>query len=139
MGGYVGAVECVVLVNGELELGTDLKLARFKEVDLDSKTATLMLAEPKVRRARLDLDQSKVYRVDLKGLWKILPFTQSTSVSNQGMMESQHCVEAVGEDPELLNRAKTHTEQILTQFLSALGWEVSIEWVVGDQSVAKSS
>lgn len=133
LSGYVGSVSCVILVQGELELGTDLNLARFEQVDTDAHTATLLLAEPKVRRARLNHEQTSVYRIDLKGLWKGLPSAEpSRKVVNQAMTEAQGCVESSGDDPQFVDRARRHTEQVLRQFLGAMGWEVKLVWS-GDQ------
>ncbi len=131
LGGYVGSVSCVVLVHGELELGTDMKLAEFTEVDRDVRTATLILAEPKVRRARLDHDQTSVYRIDRGGLWKGIPSAEpARRIVNQAMIEAQACVEVAGEDSLYVDRARRHTEQVLQQFLAALGWEVKLVWSV---------
>jgi Protein of unknown function (DUF4230) len=130
LGGYVGSVSCVVLVHGELELGTVLKLAEFTEVDIEARTATLKLTEPKVRRARLDHEQTSVYRIDRGGLWKGLPSAEpARKIVNQAMTEAQGCVEAAGEDSQYVNRSRRHTEQVLSQFLQALGWEVKLVWV----------
>jgi Protein of unknown function (DUF4230) len=135
--GYVGSVSCVVLVHGELELGTDLKLAEFTQIDTEARTATLKLSEPKVRRARLDHQQTSVYRIDRGGIWKALPSAEpARRIVNQAMTEAQGCVEASGEDPQHVDRARRHTEQILSQFLQALGWEVKLVW--GEKSVQDS-
>tara|TARA_R110002111_G_scaffold69747_2_gene112899 strand:- start:1125 stop:1715 length:591 start_codon:yes stop_codon:yes gene_type:complete len=135
LGGYVGSVSCVVLVHGELELGTDLKKARWEDVDTDTCTATLVLEEPVVRRARLDHDQTSVYRIDRGGLWKGMPCAEpARRIVNQGMTEAQGCVEAAGDDSQYVDRAKKDTEQVLSQFLTAFGWEVRIEWA-GNQPI----
>lgn len=130
IGGYVGSVSCVVLVHGELELlGTDLARARWGEVDSEAWTATLILTEPKIHRARLDHEQTSVYRIDHKGFWKALPSAEpARKILNQAMVEAQGCVEAAGEDSLYVERAKRHAEQVLQQFLGAMGWEVIIVW-----------
>ncbi len=133
--GYVGAVDCIVLVNGELEMGTDLMQAQFKKVDTAARRATLMLAEPVVRRARLDHESTSVYRIDRRGLWKVVPSAEpSRMVVNRAMIEAQGCVEAAGEQPELVDRTKQQTEQVLGQFLKAVGWEIKLVWAVEQQS-----
>lgn len=127
--GYVGAVDCVVLVNGELELGTDLNLARFEEIDVETNTATLILPMPTSRRAWLNQEQSSIYRIDRKGLWKVMPYTElPPKIVNQAMVEAQQCIETVGQDAHLLKQAKEHAELVIQQFLKALGWEVKLVW-----------
>lgn len=129
IGGYVGGVDCVVLVNGELELGTDLKQASWLEVDTVARTATLVLAEPVVRRARLDHEQTSVYRIDRRGLWLMAPSAEpSRVVVNQAMSEAQHVVELAGEKPELMERSMQHTEQIISRFFMVAEWGVRILW-----------
>ena len=129
LGGYVGSVSCIVLVQGELELGTNLKLARWEDVEKENRTATLVLAEPMVRRARLDHEQTSVYRIDRGGLWKGIPSAEpSRRIVNQAMIEAQSCVEAAGEDSQYVDRARTHTEQVLQQFLKAMGWDIRVVW-----------
>ena len=134
LGGYVGSVSCVVLVNGELELGTDLTRAQWDDVNSEARIATLVLAEPKVRRARLDHDQTSVYRIDRGGLWKGLPSGElARKIVNLAMVEGQTCVESAGNDPLLLERSREQTEQILTQYMGAIGWEISVVWSVEKQ------
>lgn len=129
IGGYLGAVDCVVLVNGELEIGTDLKLARLEEVNAEKHTATLVLAVPTLRRARLNQNHSSIYRIDRIGLWKAAPFAEaSPGVVNQAMIESQQCIESVGQETHMLNQAKAHSEIVIYKFLKALGWKVSLKW-----------
>lgn len=131
LGGYVGSVSCLVLVNGELELGNDLARARWEDVDTEARTAKLILAEPVVRRARLDHDQTSVYRIDRGGLRKGLPSAEpSRQVVNQAMIEAQADIEDAGDDSQYVDRARRHTEQVLQQFLKAMGWKVQVVWVV---------
>ena len=129
IGGYVGGVDCIVLVNGELELGTDLKLARWEGVNTEVRTATLVLAEPVVRRARLDHEQTSVYRIDRRGLWLMVPSAEpSRVVVNRALAEAQRVVEAAGEQPELVDRTRQQTERVLGQFLKVMGWEIGVVW-----------
>jgi Protein of unknown function (DUF4230) len=128
--GYVGSVSCVVLVHGELEIGTDMKLAEFTDVNTDARTATLKMSEPKVRRARLDHKQTSVYRIDRGGLWKGVPLAESAiRIVNLALIESQNCIEDAGDDSQYVGRAKRHTEQVLGQFMQALGWKVMLVWI----------
>jgi hypothetical protein len=123
-------VDCVVLVNGELELGTDLKLARWQDVDNDKRTATLSLADPVVQRARLDLEQTSVYRIDRRGFWLMVPSVEASRVVvNLAMAEAQRVVESAGEQPELADRTRQRTEQVISQFFIAAGWGVKVVWV----------
>ena len=129
IGGYVGSVDCVVLVNGELELGTDLKQASWQEVDTEARTATLLMTEPAVRRARLDHEQTSVYRIDRRGLWLMVPSVEASRVVvNLAMAEAQRVVESAGEQPELADRTRQRTEQVISQFFIAAGWGVKVVW-----------
>lgn len=139
IGGYVGGVDCIVLVNGEVEISSDMMLARFEKVDVDARRATLILSRPVVRHARLDHEQTIVYRIDRKGLWIVVPSGEPTrGVINKAMREAQLCVQRVGEDPQLVDRSRRRTEQVLNQVMVSMGWEVNVEWREGDSETETS-
>ncbi len=71
LAGYTGSTRCIVIVNGEVELGVDLEQARFEDIDTQARTATLVLPEPKTRAARLDHARTQVYSLDRHGLWLV--------------------------------------------------------------------
>lgn len=96
--GYTGAVGCVLLVNGEIEISTDLSQARFENINTENKTATLILPEPSVHRVRLDHERTSVFTVQRDGLWQLVPSDEPTRrLVNQAMAKAQRSLNEVGE------------------------------------------
>jgi hypothetical protein len=124
--GYTGSVSCVIVVNGDVELGVDLEQARFEDVDPESRTATLVLPEPKTRAARLDHIRTHVYSLDRHGLWWcVVSDEPGRRVVNLGMTEAQNTIEAAARDAGLIGEARERAEQVLRSAFKAIGWEVS--------------
>ncbi len=131
IGGYVGGVDCILLINGDVEISTDIKQARWENVNTEARTATLILNEPDVRRVRLDHEQTSVYTINRKGLWLLLPSAEpARQIVNRAMTEAQRCMESVGEDKELTVQSKQQTEKVLGQFFNAIDWHVEVSWIV---------
>ena len=131
IGGYVGGIDCILLINGDVEISVDLKQARWENVNTEARTATLILNEPDVRRVRLDHEQTSVYTINRKGLWLLLPSAEpARQIVNRAMTEAQKCMESVGEDTELVERSKQQTEKVLEQFFKAINWRVEVRWIV---------
>ena len=71
--GYVGGIELALIVHGHAHLGTDLGQARFTDVNHNAQRTVLKLPEPDVRHASLDHSSTRVYRIDRRGLWQLVP------------------------------------------------------------------
>ncbi len=131
IGGYVGGVDCILLINGDVEISTDIKHARWENVNTEARTATLVLHEPDVRRVRLDHEQTSVYTINRKGLWLLLPSAEpARQIVNRAMTEAQRCMESAGEDTDLVERSKRQTEQVLEKFFNAIDWQVEVNWII---------
>jgi hypothetical protein len=131
--GYTGSISCVIVVNGEVELGVDLEQARFEDIDPEARNATLVLPEPKTRAARLDHIRTHVYSVDRHGLWVLLPSDEpGRRIVNMGMNEAQNAVEAAARDAGLIGQARQRAEQVLRGALKTIGWAVDLSWTCVD-------
>jgi Protein of unknown function (DUF4230) len=129
LAGYVGGIKCVVVVNGEVELGVDLKEARLEEVDPETSTATLVLPQPKVRHARLDHERTTAYSLDREGLWWLaLSDEPARRLLNLAMKQAQATVESAARDPGLIEQAQRRAERILRGAFEVIGWEVTLVW-----------
>lgn len=126
--GYTGSVSCVIVVNGEVELGVDLEQARFEVIDPETRTATLVLPEPKSRAARLDHARTHVYSLDRHGLWLLLPSDEpGRRIVNLGMTEAQNAVEAAARDAGLIGQARQRAEKVLRGAFEAIGWKLRLK------------
>jgi Protein of unknown function (DUF4230) len=129
LAGYVGGVTCVLVVNGEVELGVDLEQARIEDVDPKDRTATLVLPEPKVRHARLDHERTTVYSVSRQGLWWLaLGDEPARKLVNKVMKQAQAEVESAAQDPGLVEQARRRAERVLRGAFEVIGWEVDLGW-----------
>ena len=125
LSGYVGGIRCIVVVNGEVELGVDLEQARLEDIDPEARTATLILPEPKVRHARLDHDRTQVFSIDRDGLWCLsLSDDAARALVNKAMLEAQESVEMVARDPGLVEQARRRAEWVLRGAFEMIGWEL---------------
>ena len=130
--GYTGSARCIVVVNGEAELGVDLEQARFADIDAEARTATLILPEPRTRAARLDHARTQIYSLDRQGLWLLLSSGESCRlVVNQAMQQAQAAVEAAGQDTKLLYQAREQAERALGNAIETVGWQLHIVWAGG--------
>ncbi len=130
LSGYVGGVTCVMVVNGEVELGVDLEQARIEDIDPKDRTATLVLPEPKVRHARLDHERTTVYSVNRQGLWwLVLGDEPARKLVNKAMKQAQVTVQSAALDLGLVEQARRRAERVLRGAFEVVGWEVEVLWV----------
>ena len=133
--GYTGSVSCVVVVHGDVELGVDLEQSRFENVDPGARTATLVLPEPKVRRASLDHERTGVYSIDREGLWCLsLSDEAARHLVNVAMQEAQTTVESAARDRELADQARRRTERILKVAMEPVDWNARVVWSDGQSA-----
>ena len=131
LAGYVGGISCIVVVNGNVELGVDLEQARIEDVDPEARTATLILPRPKVRHARLDHERTTVYSVNRQGIWWLaLGDEPARKLVNKAMLEAQAVVEEVAQNSGLVEQARRRAERVLREAFEAVGWEVGLRWGV---------
>ena len=130
LAGYTGSARCIVIVNGEVELGVDLEQARFEDVNPEARTATLFLPEPKVCRASLDHERAAVYSLDREGLWGLLPSDEpDRELVNRAMREAQTCIKTAAQNTQLAKQARQQAERLVHRAFTRVGWRIKIVWV----------
>lgn len=128
-----GGTRVLLIARGECLLGTDLKLAKYEQVSLAEKTATLYLPNPKILSARLNHDAkaggSYFYTVTNNGINALLPGTEGqTKAMNQALQKGQGEIEASCAKPEFIAAAKRSAEAVLQPTVSATGWKIKTVW-----------
>jgi hypothetical protein len=126
--GYSGSVEVVLLVRGDVSLGVDLEQARWEAVDGDNRTALLCLPQPTLFAPRLDQVESRVVAVRRSGLWLIIPDHRPEAAAVARAMASAQARMHVAVDEPERRQAREHTETVMRDFCSPLGWNVQVRW-----------
>ena len=122
-------MRAVLVVKGDLLLGSDLSRARLEAVDPARKTAVLVLPTPAVTSPRVDHERTRLFAVSESGLWQLAPGDAAqTAAVNEAYEQAQRLVAAAGRDPALLDRSRPQAERVLTCFYEALGWHVTVRW-----------
>ena len=128
--GHLGSLEAIVIARGEALVSVDLARARFEQVDIDDRTAELVLPQPRVLGARLDHRRTRVHTISAGGLWAVVPTDVGRAeVVDQAMSAAERSVAAVGNSGRVREEAQRHAEEVLCSFLAdTLGWHIRVRW-----------
>lgn len=128
--GRVGGAQAILVVKGQILLGVDLNQAKLLNVNKASKTATLLLPQPRVTSVRLDHQRSRIVAMGPYGLWVMVPWrSKDAEVVNLAFTEAQQALEQAAADPELLGKARQHAQDVLGSFALDLSWQLNIQWM----------
>lgn len=95
-----------------------------------TRTATLVLTQPRVTSVRLDHGRSRIVTMGPYGLWVIVPSrSKDAEVINLAFMEAQQSMERAATDPELVAKARQHAREVLERFALDLSWQLDIQWM----------
>ena len=129
MSGFTGGLKMAIAVRGDVQIATDLRFARFENVDAQRQRITLVLPNPRPDRPRLDHEETRILEIDRNGLWN-LQFGQAGErvLTNRAYAAAQRVLLEAADRPELIEKARDQAEKVMRGFFGALGWEVAIEW-----------
>jgi len=127
--GYTGGMRVALLIKGDALLGTDLNRARLENVDPQTRSAILILPQPKVTSPRLDQERTRLFTVDTYGLWLLVPGDRRAGIMNKVYAQAQEAVARAAADPQLAEKARQQAEQVLGAFFAQQGWTLTIRWV----------
>lgn len=128
-----GGTRVLLIARGECLIGTDLRLAKYEQSAASTKTATLVVPNPRVISARLNHDPkaggSSFYEASTNGVVALVPGTEAqTKAVNMALQKGQSDIEANCAKPELIEAARKSAEAVLLPTVSATGWKVAIAW-----------
>lgn len=128
-----GGTRVLLIARGECLIGTDLRLAKYDQSVASTKSATLIVPNPRVISARLNHDSkaggSSFYEVSTNGIVALVPGTEAqTKAINLALQKGQRDIEANCAKPELIEAARKSAEAVLLPTVSATGWKVPIAW-----------
>lgn len=127
--GYTGGAKAALLVRGDFTLGTNLAVARFIDVDVVERSATVILEQPMAENPRVDLSRTRLVLVTTQGLWDVVPgHTTETVVTDDAYRQAQQMILQVSLQPGWRNQARAQAEKVLSTFFTSVHWTVSVRW-----------
>ncbi|MDD2720546.1 MAG: DUF4230 domain-containing protein [Gallionella sp.] len=129
-----GGTKVLLVVRGDCLVGTDVRLAKYLEVNNDLRTAVLVLREPKAISARVKHDRkeqggSYSYEVTDTGIALIPGSDNRTKATDKAWVVAQQSISQYCSSPEVIATARKNAVVTLLPLLSAIGWKVNIRWV----------
>ena len=123
--GRLGGIRCLLDTHGSYDLGVDLSQVRFTDIDPQQRLVTLQLPSAHVVSRRIDMEATRVLRVDRFGLWHFaLGEAGARQVVQKALRESEQMIHRRSHDEHHLKDAGTRAKAICTEVVTKLGWEV---------------
>lgn len=126
--GVLGGVEAVVLVRGDVTVGTDLSAARIEHVDAVARRATVVLPQPKLSPPRIDHARSRVVFVRETGTWQLVPGDAASVAAIDRAYRDAEAILAACDLEQHRAAARHNAEQVLESFLGTTGWKIEVSW-----------
>ncbi len=127
--GLTGGLRLALAVHGDVQIGTDLSHARFEDVNDERRTALLVLPKPRPQRPRLDHEKTRIVELQRGGAWRFVGGQAGErELTNRAMLAAQQTLEQAANRRDLAAQACEQTEQIIRQFYSATGWDITLQW-----------
>ena len=123
------------VINGDALITIDLNQAQLKDMNEETKTATLILPEPGVTSPRVDHTRTK--KAFIKGVrFALLRNRKNKAEMEKKMMEAaQESVEKAASRPEIIENSKKQAALILSNMYLQLGWKLDIQWQHQDKEL----
>ena len=129
--GVGGSMSAILVIRGDAEIAFDLEQARFTQIDLPGRQATLALPPPKVVQARVDHEHTTLRGVQRHGLWMLMRLDGvHQQLVDSGLREAQQAIEKGANDQAIMATARQHARQVLEAFANSAGWQLTIRWDV---------
>ncbi len=123
MRGRLGGIACLLDVQGQADLGVDLSRATLTDVDHAARTATLQLPPARPLNSRLDLQATRILRLERIGLWQILPTPAGErQLLQRAMTQCESALRRLAHDEDLLDHAHQRARALCIELARQLGW-----------------
>ena len=132
-----GGTRVLLVARGDCLVSTDIRLARYEEINEAARTATVVLPMPGPVSARVNHDSrekggSYFYAVNGTGLEPLIPGSANrTRAIDIALKRAQQDLEQACRGAEVLATARRNTEAVLKSTLLAIGWKVQVRWLAG--------
>lgn len=130
----LGSTRVLLVARGDCTLATDLRQARYENVDNAARTLSVVLPQPAPLQARInhatrDKGGSYFYAVTEQGLQAFIPSAQTrTNAMNKALTAAQQRVEAACGQGAMLAAARDNAAAVLQATLGATGWTPQVTW-----------
>lgn len=130
----LGSTRVLLVARGDCTLATDLRLARYEDIDNAARTLTVVLPAPSPLQARINHEPrakggSYFYAVTDQGLQAFIPSAQTrTTAMNNVLATAQKAVQTACSQPAVLTTAKDNAATVMQATLLATGWTPNVVW-----------
>lgn len=130
----LGSTRVLLVARGDCTVATDLRQARYEDIDEAARTLTVVLPPPAPLQARINHDTrarggSYFYAITDAGLQAFIPSAQTrTSAMDAVLGKAQNAVQAACNQPSILNTAKENAATVMQATLLATGWTPNVVW-----------
>lgn len=130
----LGGTKILYIAKGDCTVASDLRQARYENIDNEKRVLTVVLPVPAPLQARVNHEAraqggSYWYAISRTGLEPILPGSKNmTSAMDGALRRAQNEVEQACREPAVLATAKANAEGVLRSMFLAAGWKVNFSW-----------
>ena len=124
----------LLVARGDCTIATDLRQARYENIDNAARTLTVVLPQPAPLQARLNHEArekggSYFYAVTEQGLQTIIPDARTrTGAMDKALTTAQASVQTACSQPAILATARENAAGVLQATLNATGWTPDVKW-----------
>ncbi|MDO5654143.1 MAG: DUF4230 domain-containing protein [Brachymonas sp.] len=130
----LGGTKVLLVARGDCMVGTDLREAKYQEINRATQSAVVLLPAPKLVSARVNHETrekggSYFYAITGTGIEPLLPGSDNRAKAIAAALnKAQQNIASTCGSKEVLETAKKNAEAVLLPALSATGWKIQLRW-----------
>jgi hypothetical protein len=128
----IGETKVLFVLKGDYLLSTDIRAAKYEQIDKAKRTVTLVLPAPTVTSPRVYQGEggSHFYSISPVGISQFLPGDGNrTKATNTVLQIAQSKVEAAGKNTDTIKAAKENAENVLKGLFNSVDWNLTVKWL----------
>ncbi len=130
-----GSSKALLIAKGDCMIGTDLKQAKYQNINPKSRTVDIFLKKPNLLYARVNHSSkqsggSYLYEISSFGVEAIMPdSSKRIKAINNVYAFAEKEIKRTCNQLNTIKVAKNNTENVLNQTFLALGWKATFIWL----------
>lgn len=130
----LGGTKVLLIARGDCTIATNLRAAKYQNIDAEKRTFTLLMPEPKPMQIRVNHEPrekggSYFYAITSEGLEPLIPDSSNRSLAiNNSLAFAQKQIERSCNRPQIIALAKKNAEDVLNATFQATGWKPTYAW-----------